>query len=56
MGDCLSLVHKTVEYREELEEKKFRHVMEAVVLVYGVEEILKLYPLSLKGDIADAAF
>ena len=30
--------------------------MESIILVYGIENILQLYPLSLNGDIADESF
>ena len=55
-NECLSLVHRVVEYRTEFDEKKFRKVMESIVLSYGVESILKIYPLSLNGDIAMESF
>lgn len=41
-----------VEYRVELGEKGFKRVMESVILSFGIENLLKLYPLGIDGDIA----
>lgn len=56
LNESLSLVHKVVEDRAELEEKKFKKVMESIIVAFGVESILQLYPLSIDGDIAAESF
>jgi hypothetical protein len=53
LDECMSLIERVVEYRNEFDDKKFRKVMESIVLTYGIDNILKIYPLSLNGDIAD---
>ena len=45
-----------MEYRVELEDKKFKKIMESVVLTFGIENIVKIYPLAINGDIADPLF
>jgi hypothetical protein len=52
----LTLIHKVVEHRSELQEKGFRRVMESIILAFGIQNILNLYPLNLEGDIGDESF
>lgn len=36
-----------------MQEKGFRRVMESIILAFGIQNILNLYPLNIEGDIAE---
>jgi hypothetical protein len=54
--ETLELIQRVVEYHSELEDKKFNKIMESIIMAFGVENMIKMYPLSLSGDIGSETF
>ena len=52
----MELIREVVNRREQMHEKEFKRIFEAIICAYGVEQIIKMYPMTLNGDIGSESF
>lgn len=56
LSECKELISEVVNRREQMHDKEFKRIFESILCTYGIEEVLKIYPMTLNGDIANESF